>query len=104
VYLAATSPRAGEAVLVASIKFKSKGYFLVLGPGNVRWGTNKEQLEASSLPGVNSGVPQTNAMGRIELEWQGDVYAISDLANTPVFVTFPAYEFMMRKGLPVARY
>jgi hypothetical protein len=99
--LSQTSPRVGggEATLVTRIKIRSKIYLIVLGPGNVRWGTSKVALETSSILGVNSGIPQVNADRTVEREWQGELWVISDQPSTPYCVVMPVQEFTSQKGL-----
>lgn len=90
-------------LVLGKIPFRTKVYMTVLGPGNVRWGTNITELQQGSpVPGVNMGIPQNAAAGTIEREWIGDIYAISDTPNTPVQVVCPAMDHNTRTGGIVA--
>lgn len=97
-----TLPVVGQAVLVFTVPFRTKVYMQNLGPGNVHWGTNKDELENGPLgpaPAAQMGILQAVLAGNIEREWVGDLYAVTDTAGCTVSAVCPAKDHSFRKGV-----
>jgi len=94
-------PLAGKAMKISGLRFNQATWcqFMVMGPGQVRWGTNKEQLENGPAVGISYGIPQANGDPILNLMWKGEVWAISDTPGTPVQFIDSAHDFQSQFGL-----
>ena len=97
--------QAGRAQFIMSIPqgVEAQGvYFLVMSAGNVRWSTNRDELEQATL-GQNNGLPQAVLNGEVRRPWSGDIWAVSDTPGTIVQVICPLQSAYQKRGTQTAR-
>lgn len=74
-------------------------HFVVNGPGTVRVGTSKQELETSmSGSGVDDGLPQVVADGERPRVWAGEIWAIASAA-CDLIVIAPKFSAGMNRGM-----
>ena len=98
------TPNQAQLILTIPLEVGEAHIFtLVMSPGNVRFGTNPEQLNTPEFVGQLPGLPQNVAAGEVTRWWAGDLWAISDTPNTIVQAIVPLADAYIRRNMGRAR-
>ena len=93
---------ANQAQLVLTIPIEvgeAHVFTLVQTAGNVRFGTNPEQLNQPDFAGQLMGLPQNVAAGEVTRWWAGDLWAISDTPGTVIHAIVPLADAFVRRQM-----